>query len=71
MTVWSSAWYRALSLHQRGLGLMDALHVAWAEYLKADVLVTVDDDFLRRSAQIRDIIVRIEDPVKLVRDLGI
>jgi len=50
---------------------MDALHVAWAEYLKADVLVTVDDDFLRRSAQISDIMVRIEDPVKLIRDSGI
>lgn len=62
---------RATSLQQAGFRLMDALHIAWAEYLKADLLVTVDDYLLARSRRTQGIMVKVQEPVGLVRDLGV
>jgi len=62
---------RAITLQQRGLGTLDALHIAWAEYLKVDVFVTVDDDLLARTARMPDIMIGIRDPVALVMELSL
>jgi predicted nucleic acid-binding protein len=54
-----------------GLATMDAYHLAWAEYLAADVLVTTDDRFLSKANRLTDIIkVRLVDPITLVRELS-
>jgi len=62
---------RTSVLHESGLGPIDAFHLAWAEHLKADVLVTTDDDFRAKASQ-PDVMstVRVLDPVSLVGELG-
>ena len=55
---------RALELQALGFGAFDAIHVACAESAGADVLLTVDDRFLRLANRLRDILtVRIANPV--------
>lgn len=58
-------------LQTSGLGTMDAYHLAWAEYLETDVLVTTDDRFRSQAGRLGDIIkVRVIDPIALVGDLS-
>jgi predicted nucleic acid-binding protein len=47
---------------------MDALHLAFAEYLKASYFVTVDDELLARSAKTR-LGVKVSDVIDLLREL--
>ncbi len=55
---------RAHWLFARGLGMMDAVHLACAEAARADVLLTTDDPMRRRAHRIRDrVTVRVENPV--------
>lgn len=55
---------RALELQALGFGAFDALHVACAEHAGADVLLTVDDRFLRLAIRLHDTLnVRVENPV--------
>jgi len=55
---------RALELQNYGFGAFDALHVACAEYAGADVLLTVDDRFLRIAKRLQNsLAVRIANPV--------
>lgn len=42
---------RGLELNQFGFKRLDALHLATAEAMKADVLLTTDDQLLRRVGQ--------------------
>jgi len=42
---------RTSVLHESGLGPIDAFHLAWGEHLKADVLVTTDDDFRAKASE--------------------
>lgn len=42
---------RARLLHSLGLEPFDALHLAWAEALGADVLATTDDRLIRRASR--------------------
>jgi predicted nucleic acid-binding protein len=50
---------------------MDAFHLAWAEYLKADVLVTTDSQFLSKCRLLGDKIkVRVINPLSMVQELG-
>lgn len=53
-----------------GLRVMDAYHLAWAEHLEADVLVTTDDAFASQCGRLGDIIrVRVMNPVALAGEL--
>ena len=62
---------RTSSLHESGLGPLDAFHLAWAEHLRADVLVTTDDDFLAKASRPGvSSSVRVVDPVTLVGELS-
>jgi predicted nucleic acid-binding protein len=57
----------ARSLAQHGIGAMDALHLALAETSGCDVLLTTDDDFLRRSAEVQPPLrIRVENPARWV-----
>lgn len=55
--------FRALELQALGFGAFDALHVACAEAAGADVLLTVDDRFLRLASRLRDLLtVKVVNP---------
>ncbi|MBM3235311.1 PIN domain-containing protein [Candidatus Poribacteria bacterium] len=56
---------RARELEELNFALFDALHIACAEKGKADVLLTTDDDFLRRALRNKKALkVRVENPVR-------
>jgi predicted nucleic acid-binding protein len=61
---------RVAQLTDAGFKAMDAYHLAWAEHLQADVLVTTDDGFLSQSSRSGDIMkVRVLNPVGLAVEL--
>ena len=58
-------------LEAAGLHLMDAFHVAWAEHLQADALITTDDHLLSWAGQHDEIAnVRVVDPLAFVREVS-
>jgi predicted nucleic acid-binding protein len=62
---------RAKDLSKMGFKSFDAFHIACAEGGQADVLLTTDDDLLKKAAlQRKPLKVKIENPVKwLMEDL--
>lgn len=66
----AAVFQRAGEIRAEGFRDLDALHIAFAEALTADYLVTTDDALLRRS---RDVSLAIEvvDPVSLMRTLNL
>lgn len=52
-----------------GLGAKDALHVAVAIHVQADVFVTCDDEIVAKAARL-PIALRVMNPVKYVLDRG-
>jgi len=63
---------RAMKLEDLNFSSFDALHIASAEKGKADVLLTTDDNLLRKALQNKSILkVRVENPVKwLIEEIG-
>lgn len=60
----------ARRIQELGIGAFDALHVAIADESGADVFLTTDDDFLRRSHRNRGLLrVRVENPVSWLREV--
>lgn len=60
----------ARRIQELGIGSFDALHVAIADESGADVLLTTDDDLLRRSRRNRGLLrVRVENPVSWLREV--
>jgi predicted nucleic acid-binding protein len=59
---------RAEELARRGFRDMDALHLAFAEHLKADYFATVDDVVLARSAKTK-LGVKVTDVIDLLKEL--
>lgn len=59
---------RAEDLARQGFRDMDALHLAFAEYLKADYFATVDDEVLARSAKTK-LGVQVTDVINLLQEL--
>lgn len=58
---------RARQLARQGMQPLDALHVASAESLKADVLLTCDDRFIRAARRLaREIQVKVLNPTESV-----
>lgn len=56
---------RAIKLEELGIKPFDALHIACAEKGKVDVLLTTDDNLLRKTFQNKGVLkVRVENPVK-------
>ncbi len=61
---------RALDLEQLGFKSFDAFHIACAEKGGADVLLTTDDDVLRKASQNKGAVkVRLENPVRWVMEV--
>lgn len=61
---------RAMELENLTFNPFDALHIACAEQGKADILLTTDDDFLRKALQYKDTLeVRVENPVRWLMEV--
>ncbi len=61
---------RAIGFENLNFKPFDALHIACAEKGKADILLTTDDDFLRKASQCKDTLkVRVENPVKWLMEV--
>jgi predicted nucleic acid-binding protein len=61
---------RTRELQNRGLKNFDAFHLASAEAVRSDVLVTVDDRFLRKARTLAaDLAVRVSGPIELAQEV--
>lgn len=55
---------RSLELENMGFGILDALHLSYAEYGKIDIFFTTDDRLLKRYSKFREKInVRVINPI--------
>jgi predicted nucleic acid-binding protein len=57
---------RAMSFVQLGVKIMDALHLAAAEFATADYFCTCDDRFLRRAKGIKPLGTIVVSPLELI-----
>lgn len=60
---------RAADLKAFGIKPLDALHVALAESGNADYFCTCDDKLLRNLQKVKDLAVKVVNPVDLVREI--
>lgn len=60
---------RAANLMAFGIKPLDALHMALAETGNADYFCTCDDRLLRNSKQVKDLMVKVVNPVDLVQEI--
>ncbi|HHY23273.1 MAG TPA: type II toxin-antitoxin system VapC family toxin [Clostridiaceae bacterium] len=54
---------RSKILFDFGIDLFDSLHIASAEKAKANVMLTTDDKLINKAKKIKDIQIRVENPV--------
>ena len=59
---------RAKEFEKSGLQTFDAMHLACAEN-KADILLTTDDKFLKKSLKINNLKIRISNPIKWLEEV--
>ena len=62
---------RAMVLERQGFHGFDALHIASAEFSKADFFCTCDDRILIRAKQQSDLTVKVVSPLELAQELSI
>ncbi len=60
---------RAVNLMESGIKPLDALHLALAETGNADYFCTCDDRLLRNAKQVKDLMVKIVNPVDLIQEI--
>ncbi|RPH59729.1 MAG: PIN domain-containing protein [Chloroflexi bacterium] len=60
---------RAANLTTFGIKALDALHMALAESGNADYFCTCDDKLLRHSKRVKDLSVKVVNPVDLVQEI--
>jgi len=60
---------RAATLTTFGIKPLDALHMALAESGNADYFCTCDDKLLRNSKRVKDLTVKVVNPVDLVKEI--
>jgi predicted nucleic acid-binding protein len=60
---------RAATLMKFGIRPLDALHLALAEAGNADYFCTCDDKLLRTAKRVKDLAVKVIDPVDLVQEI--
>jgi predicted nucleic acid-binding protein len=60
---------RAAEFLQFGIKPLDALHLALAESGNADYFCTCDDRFLRSTRKVKDLSVKVINPVDLVQEI--
>lgn len=70
MAIDSNIENRALQLEELGFKPFDALHIACAEKADVGILLTTDDDLLRRFIQNKEILkIKIDNPVKWLTEV--
>jgi len=60
---------RAAEIMQAGIKPLDALHIALAESGNADYFCTCDDKLLRNIKKVKDLAVKVVNPVDLVQEI--
>ncbi|HEX5102538.1 MAG TPA: PIN domain-containing protein [Pirellulaceae bacterium] len=60
---------RATELETRGLKNIDAIHVASAEAVQADIFCTCDDRLLRIARKQADLRARVASPLEIIQEL--
>ncbi len=60
---------RAVEIMQSGVKPLDALHIALAESGNADYFCTCDDKLLRNAKKVKDLAVKVINPVDLVQEI--
>jgi predicted nucleic acid-binding protein len=61
---------RAIQLETMGFNSFDALHIACAESIKADIFLTTDDKLLNRANSLsKQLLIRIENPLTWLREI--
>jgi predicted nucleic acid-binding protein len=60
---------RAAEIMKTGIKPLDALHIALAESGNADYFCTCDDELLRNAKKVKDLAVKIVNPVDLVQEI--
>ncbi len=60
---------RAAEIVQFGIKPLDALHIALAESGNADYFCTCDDKLLRNAKKVKDLAVKMVNPVDLVQEI--
>ena len=61
--------FRAAEIIKAGIRPLDALHIALAESGSADYFCTCDDKLLRNAKKVKDLAVKIVNPVDLVQEI--
>ena len=59
---------RAKEFENMGLQAFDALHLACSEN-RADVMLTVDDQFLKNTLKIQDLKIKVSNPLKWLEEV--
>ena len=59
---------RAKEFEKAGLQAFDAIHLACSEN-RADVLLTADDEFIKRASKIGDLKIRVSNPLKWLEEV--
>ena len=59
---------RAKEFENMGLQAIDALHLACSEN-RADVMLTVDDQFLKNTLKIQDLKIKVSNPLKWLEEV--
>ena len=69
VTVTEKEKKRAANLMTFGIKPLDALHMSLAESGNADYFCTCDDKILRNSKRVKDLMIKVINPVDLVREI--
>jgi predicted nucleic acid-binding protein len=60
---------RAVEIMKAGIKPLDALHIALAESGNADYFCTCDDKLLRNAKKVKDLAIKVLNPVDVVQEI--
>ncbi len=60
---------RARTIHEEGIGPLDALHIASAEAAEVDYFCTCDDDLIKRTQTLKRITIKMITPLQLIEEM--
>ncbi len=69
VNITEAAKERAANLIPFGIKPLDALHISLAELGNADYFCTCDDKLLRNAKRVKDLILKVVNPVDLVQEI--
>lgn len=60
---------RAREFIQKGIKVLDALHLASAEQANADYLCTTDDKFLKKAKSLKNVKTKVVSPIQFIEEI--